>query len=92
MHPDGTNIRKLNTPRTPIGRMSFSPDSKSLVFNMRVEKNDKEIKTVNVLDIETGVLKEIADVQATSCDWSPDGKQIVYTEPGLLMEWVERFG
>jgi len=48
MHPDGTNIRKLNTPRVPIGRMSFSPDSKSLVFNMRVEKNDKEIKTVNV--------------------------------------------
>ncbi len=84
MHPDGTNIRKLNTPRTPIGRMSFSPDSKSLVFNMRVEKNDKEIKTVNVLDIETGVLKEIADVQATYCDWSPDGKQIVYTEPGVI--------
>ena len=86
MHPDGTNIRKLIVPKAYIGRMSFSPDSKSLVFNMRVELDDKEKYSVNVFNIEMGKIKEIADVSATFCDWSPDGKQIVFSKPGVVGE------
>ncbi len=87
MDPDGTNIRKLPTlDKAYIGRMSFSPDSKSLVFNMRVEIDGKEKESVNVLNIETGEIKEIADVSAISCDWSPDGKSIVFSKPGVVGE------
>ncbi len=86
MHLDGTNIQKLIIPTVYVGRMSFSPDGKALVFNMRVEIDGKEIKSVNVLNIETGEIKEIADVSATFCDWSPDGKSIVFSKPGVVGE------
>ena len=87
IRPDGTNIRKLIVPdKARIGRVSFSPDSKSIVFDMIVEINDKEKKSVNVLNIETGKVKKIADVAANLCDWSPDGKIIVYSEPGVVGE------
>ena len=84
MHPDGTNIRKLPTPKAYVGRMSFSPDNKSLVFDMIVEIDDKPKMSVNVLNIETGELKEIADISANHCDWSPDGKQIVFSKSGVV--------
>ncbi len=84
MHSDGTNIQKLIIPKAYVGRMSFSPDGKALVFNMRVDIDGKEIKTVNVLNIETGEIKEIADVSAIFCDWSPDGKSIVFSKPGVV--------
>ncbi len=88
MRPDGTNIRKLGglPDKAYIGRVSFSSDSKSIVFNMRVEIDGKEKKSVNVLNIETEQLKKIADVSATFCDWSPDGKQIVFSKPGVVGE------
>ncbi|RKU17927.1 hypothetical protein C6501_03380 [Candidatus Poribacteria bacterium] len=87
MHPDGTNIRKLIVPDNDyIGRMSFSPDSQSIVFNMYVEIDGKIKDSVNVLNIETGKTKKIADVRAIGCDWSPDGKSIVYSELGVIGE------
>ncbi len=89
MRPDGTNIRKLKVPdKASIGRMSFSPDSKSIVFNMRVEIDDKEKKSVNVFNIETGETKKIADVVASLCDWSPDGELIVYSAQPVAGEPV----
>ncbi len=88
MHPDGTNIRKLLGGKDYIGKMSFSPDSKSLVFDMMVKKDGKVKCSVNVLNIETGELKEIADFYAIFCDWSPDGKQIVFTKQGLIGEGI----
>jgi len=87
MRPDGTNIRKLEglpDEASSIGRMSFSPDSRSIVFDMSVKIDGKLKWSVNVLNIETGKLKKIADVNATFCDWSPDGKSIVYSEPGRV--------
>ncbi len=84
MHPDGTNARKLPIPTVYVGGMSFSPDSTSLVFDMRVEIDRKERKSVNVLNIETGDIKEISDVDANSCDWSPDGELIVFSKPGVV--------
>ena len=86
MRPDGTNIRKLGglPDKAYIGRVSFSPDSQSIVFDMIVEIDDKEKKSVNVLNIETGQLEKIADVVASFCDWSPDGKSIVYSDQGVV--------
>lgn len=84
MHPDGTNIRKLILPKAYIGKMSFSPDGKSIVYDTYVKIDRKEKHSINVLNIETGAIKEIADVSATFCDWSPNGKSIVFSKPGVV--------
>ncbi len=85
MHPDGTNVRKLPTPKGhSVGRVSFSPDSKSLVFKMRAKIDGKHKHSVNVMNIETGEIKEISDVIAINCDLSPDGELIAFSKPGVV--------
>lgn len=85
MHLDGTNVRKLPIPKGhAFGRVSFSPDSKSLVFNMRVKIDGKYKYSVNVMNIETGEIKEITDVLAINCDLSPDSELIVFSKPGVV--------
>ena len=89
MRPDGTYIRELIIPGDDVeyvGRMSFSPDGKSLVFDMIVQINNKPRKSINVLNIETGVMKEISDSHGVLCDWSPDGKSIVFADGGVVGE------
>ncbi len=82
MNSDGTNIRELiDDDGGSIGRGSFSPDSKSIVFNWSFEKNGKLKYGVYVLNIKTLKVKEIArQVMASNCDWSPDGNHIVFSE------------
>ena len=82
MNTDGTNIRQITADDGRyIGATSFSPDGKSIVFDTRVRINDKQKASINVLNIATGKMKEIADIGATHCNWSPDGKYIVFAEP-----------
>ncbi len=82
MNPDGTNIRQLTeNDGSSIGRVSFSPDGKSIVFNRIVRIDNKEKYSITVLNIETGKTKEIADINVNFCDWSPDGKHIIFSKP-----------
>ena len=82
MHSDGTNIRQLTeNDGSSIGRASFSPDGKSIVFNRAFRVNDKWKFSITVLNIETGKMEAIADTMASSCDWSPDGKHIIFSKP-----------
>ncbi|MDE0087366.1 MAG: hypothetical protein OXU23_16710 [Candidatus Poribacteria bacterium] len=82
MNPDGTNIRQLTeNDDSYIGRASFSPDGKFIVYDRLWEENDKEKDIVEVLNIKTGKRKVILDRSVTSCDWSPDGKHILFAEP-----------
>ena len=86
MNADGTNIRQLTeldikNKRISIGRTSFSPDGKSIVFNKSIRRNDKLRYGISVLNIKTGKMKEIVrGVMASFCDWSPDGQHIIYSE------------
>ena len=87
MHPDGTNIRKLSTPKGhSIGRISFSPDSTALVFGMWIQIDNKIRSSISVMNIATGKIKELAEVDGVNCDWSPDGELIAFTEPGVVGE------
>ncbi len=84
--PDGTNIRQLTeNDGSYIGRASFSPDGKFIVYHRRWNENNKEKRSVEVLNIETGKRKVIlADhlaIDAINCDWSPEGRHILFAEP-----------
>ena len=86
MRPNGTNVRRLLTPKAYIDRMSFSPDSTSLVFGRIKTIDGTEKRGTYVLNIETEELKKITDIFGVSCDWSPDGELIVFSEPGVVGE------
>lgn len=81
MNSDGTNIRQL-TPKEwdSVGRAVFSPDSKSIVFDRSVRENNRLSYNITGLNIQTGKMEDISDMSATFCDWSPDGRHIIFTE------------
>lgn len=81
MNSDSTNIRQF-TPEewNSVGIASFSPDSKSIVFNRIVRENNRPNYSITVLNIQTGKMKDIFDMNATFCNWSPDGRHIIFTE------------
>ena len=82
MNPDGTNVRQLTeNDGSSINGGSFSPDGQSIVFNKAIQI-DKRLKDyIYVLNIETGKLKEIANIPGIQCEWSPDGRDIVFAWP-----------
>ncbi len=81
MDADGTNIQRL--PETShVLSGSFSPDGKSIVYARDIYEGAKFIKhTITVMELATRKTKIIAEEDAVNCDWSPDGKQIVYDKP-----------
>ena len=83
MNPDGTNIRQLTEDDDSyIGKASFSPDGKFIVYDGSVKiANDKEKYVIKVLNIKTGKIDIISDLNVTYCDWSPDGEHIIFAEP-----------
>lgn len=82
MNPDGTNIQQLTEKDgSYIGKASFSPDGKFIVYDIVRMIDNKHKANVEVLNIKTRKREIISDMFATFCDWSPDGKHIVFTEP-----------
>lgn len=82
MNTDGTNIRQLTEDdESSINGGSFSPDGKSIVFYKSIRIDEKWDFGIYVLNIETGKLKEIANIHGIQCEWSPDGKDIVFAWP-----------
>ena len=83
MNPDGTNIRQLTgDDDTYIGKCSFSPDGKFVVYDGIIKiDNDNEKYVVKMRNIETGKTEVILDIHGTHCDWSPDGKHIIFAKP-----------
>ena len=81
MNADGTNVRQLTEPTSRDTIPCFSPDGKNIVFDReeRIDNNQQATWSVCVLNLETGKIKKIHDGTAASLDWSPDGRQIVFS-------------
>ena len=82
MDPDGTNIRQLTeNDGSSIGKCSFSPDGNFIVYDRGWMENNNSKWSVEVLSIKTGKREVISDDLRVSCDWSPDGKHILFSDP-----------
>ncbi len=84
MDPDGTNVRQLieNDNDSYFGKASFSPGGKFIVYDRDFSVDRKEKYSIEVLNIKTGETEVIlSDMNVTFCDWSPDGKHILFSEP-----------
>lgn len=85
INSDGTNERILTqtqgaSDRSPV----FSPDGKSVLFVRSMRVNDELERGVCILNLESGNIKKITDFGVNFPDWSPDGKQIVYSNIPVL--------
>ena len=79
MNADGTNIREITTPPENANDWpgAFSPGGKSIVFYRDVDIADGPNEHyLMVLHLKSGNVHRIAEINATSPDWSPDGKYI----------------
>ena len=79
MNADGTNIREITDPPENAFDWpgAFSADGKSIVFYRYVDIEDGPNEYyLMVLNLKSGKVHQIAEIQATSPDWSPDGKYI----------------
>ena len=79
MNSDGTDIREItDAPKGTVDWVGgFSPDGKDIVFYRRVDIDDGPNEYyLMVLNLKSGKVHQIAEIKATTPDWSPDGKYI----------------
>ncbi|RKU18955.1 hypothetical protein C6501_02015 [Candidatus Poribacteria bacterium] len=80
INPDGTGLEELAAPGGErIGDFTVSPDGKKIMFDWTERIDGTAVTSVRVLDIETGKIRKIADMNFAFPDWSPDGRHIVYS-------------
>ncbi|RKU14725.1 hypothetical protein C6501_07765 [Candidatus Poribacteria bacterium] len=80
INPDGTGLEQLAVLNNgKWDYLAFSPDGKKVVFDWEERIDGKAVWSVRVLDIGTGKIRKIADINYASADWSPDGRHIVYS-------------
>ncbi len=78
---DSVDSKQITFENTLIGKASFSPDGKKIVFSMQTMKNDS-IKNSNLytIDRDGTHLKQVTNINGflDYPIWSPDGKKIAY--------------
>ena len=80
MNAEGKNLRQL-TFSNNNDHPSFSPDGKSIVFNydeITPDGNDF-VSYICLMDLESGIVKKIANVNANNPTFSPDSRHIVFS-------------
>ncbi len=90
INPDGTNLRQLADIKAGIHFFAFSPDGKQIVFVKAERINNKSVRSIQILNIQTQQTRKIKDFDLATddgvaeLDWSPDGKNILFSTPILL--------
>ena len=82
MNVDGTHISDITPPskQKRDGHPSFTPDGTSIVYK-RYDPiaDEKKPHSVWVMNLESGKLQKISDLGINDPEFSPDGKNIVFT-------------
>ena len=80
MNANGKDLQRLTDDNAREGYLSWSPDSKGIVF--RSDRNRRGRFEVHVIDLETLDITQLTGAEnelgSVAPDWSPDGTQIVY--------------
>ncbi len=71
MNADGSNAQQLSEENRHTLDLRYSPDGKKILYNTR-------LTGLYTIDIDTRELNQIIRNHVYHCDWSPDGKQIVF--------------
>jgi Tol biopolymer transport system component len=82
MNADGTHIRQLTEPAAGKDdyHPAFSPDGTSIVFCRQQRINNEEThRSISLMDLETGKIKNLAAIGANDPGFTPDGKQITFS-------------
>ena len=80
MKADGTNIRQLTPPIWGSdGHASFSPDGNSILFSRIQHQIGKDNNSIQIMNLESGAVKKIAEIGVNFPDWSPDGQHIIFS-------------
>ena len=62
MHPDGTGARQMtDTENTTYGQPVWSPDSRYLVYDYRIVKDEGIVSGVMILNVETGRISKVTE-------------------------------
>ena len=56
---------------------SFSPDGKSVIFSRHERNDDGNKNSIELVDIDSGQVKQISDLNLQDPLFSPDGKKII---------------
>ena len=81
MNADGRYLRQLTFSKYN-NHPSFSPDGKSIVFNYDEITPDRNgfVSYICLMDLESRIVKKIANVNANNPTFSPNGRHIVFSE------------
>lgn len=71
MNTDGSNARQLSDELGAATDLRYSPDGKKLLYHTY-------LIGLYTIDIDTRETHQILENHVYHCDWSPDGKQIVF--------------
>ena len=85
MNADGTHIRQLTNHRANNKGLAFSPDGRKLIASRNSGAERFETMGLYVIDIESGDIQQISNLEMMGVDWSPNGKEIVFTNDELSL-------